>query len=61
MYAAPIAASVYLPPCYNTITDALPAVYLLHGASADETQWPDVRVQSEADALIARGAQPFAR
>lgn len=59
VYAAPIAASVYLPPCYDSIAAKLPAIYLLHGANADETQWPDVRVQPEADALIARGVKPF--
>ncbi len=59
VYAQPVSVSLYLPPCYESSTKPLPVLYLLHGANADETQWPDLRVQVEADALIANGAQPF--
>ncbi len=58
-YGAPITASVYLPPCYDQWPGRLPAIYLLHGGNANETQWPDLRVQAEADALIAARAAPF--
>src|SRR5262245_39966446 len=58
-YGASVPISVYLPPCYGTTTGLFPAIYLLHGANADETQWPDVGVQSAADALIRRGAARF--
>jgi enterochelin esterase-like enzyme len=58
VYGAPVAISVYEPPCYST-SDQLPVIYLLHGGNADETQWPDLRVQPEADRLIAQGAAPF--
>ncbi len=58
-YGAPIMASVYLPPCYDQRPGKLPAIYLLHGGNADDTQWPDLRVQAAADALIAAGAAPF--
>ncbi len=59
VYAQVIPVSVYLPPCYTSSTGRLPVIYLLHGGGADETQWPDLRVQAEADTLIANGAQPF--
>src|SRR5262249_23645182 len=53
VYQRLIATSVYLPPCYDWIVAPLPAIYLLHGANTDQTQWPDVGVQTAADALIA--------
>jgi len=59
VYAQPVPVSIYLPPCYESTTERLPVIYLLHGGNADETQWPDLRVQAEADALIAKGTQPF--
>jgi enterochelin esterase-like enzyme len=58
-YGQPVAASVYLPPCYDWTPGSLPVVYLLHGGGTDQTQWPDLNVQTEADALIAQGAPPF--
>jgi enterochelin esterase-like enzyme len=58
-YGTPTAASVYLPPCYDRLAGKLPVIYLLHGATSDETQWPDLNVQLEADRLIAEGAAPF--
>jgi len=54
-----VPATVYLPPCYNQTSAPLPVIYLLHGGNSDETQWPDLNVQTEADALIAGGAAPF--
>ncbi len=59
IYGQSVPVSVYLPPCYSSATERLPAIVLLHGANADDTQWPDLRVQAEADALIAQGAAPF--
>jgi enterochelin esterase-like enzyme len=59
VYGAPVAVSVYLPPCYTVVRDPFPVIYLLHGSNADETQWPDLRVQPDADALIGRGTTPF--
>ncbi len=49
--------SLYLPPCYRTDFNRLyPVLYLLHGLNADQTQWPDLNVASDADALISQGA-----
>jgi enterochelin esterase-like enzyme len=49
--------SLYLPPCYETDSARLyPVLYLLHGANADHTQWPDLNVKPDADALIDEGA-----
>jgi enterochelin esterase-like enzyme len=59
IYGSSIAISVYIPPCYASVSDRLPVIYLLHGGNADETQWPDLRVQQAADDLIAHGAAPF--
>src|SRR5689334_20052865 len=56
IYSKPVAVNVYLPPCYTANrASAYPVIYLLHGGSADETQWPDLNVQRAADALIAGG------
>jgi enterochelin esterase-like enzyme len=59
VYNRPVAASVYLPPCYDQLPGPLPVIYLLHGANTDETQWPDVGVQAAADGIIAQGGRPF--
>jgi|SRR5579859_15161 len=60
VYGQPVAASVYLPPCYDQLPGPVAVIYLLHGANADETQWPDLGVQAAADAIIAQGGLPFA-
>jgi len=50
---------VYLPPCYASATgQRFPTVYLLHGGTADETQWPDVGITTAADELLAAGRAP---
>jgi enterochelin esterase-like enzyme len=50
-----VAYSIYLPPCYGADkTDIYPVLYLLHGAGADHTQWPDLNVAPDADTLIAQ-------
>src|SRR5262249_51698573 len=59
IYKSSIAISIYVPPCYASVADRLPVIYLLHGGNADETQWPDLRVQQSADDMIAHGAAPF--
>src|SRR5215813_14038538 len=55
LYHKPVAVSVYLPPCYDSIAvddqPLYPVIYLLHGGGADETQWPDLNVQLAADSL----------
>ena len=58
-YGRPVLASVYVPACYDWTPGKLPVIYLLHGGNADETQWPDLRLATEADAMIAAGAPPF--
>ncbi len=43
------------PPCYDTDTTRLyPTLYLLPGANADHTQWPDLNIAPDADRLIAQ-------
>lgn len=47
--------NLYLPPCYSQAPTRLyPALYLLHGANADDTQWLDLNVASDADELISQ-------
>lgn len=47
---------LYLPPCYNRDPNRIfPVLYLLHGAHADDTQWLDLNITSNADALIGQG------
>jgi S-formylglutathione hydrolase FrmB len=47
---------VYLPACYDAQpTRSFPVLYLLHGASADPSQWPDVGVVAAADSAIGSG------
>jgi enterochelin esterase-like enzyme len=54
-----IAYSIYLPPCYAADPARVyPALYLLHGANADHTQWPDLNVATEADSLIGQRRMP---
>ncbi|HEX7976244.1 MAG TPA: alpha/beta hydrolase-fold protein, partial [Anaerolineales bacterium] len=54
-----VAYSIYLPPCYDTDAEHIyPALYLLHGANTDHTQWPDLNVATDADSLIAQKAIP---
>ena len=56
-----LAFSLYTPPCYAANPSRLyPALYLLHGANADHTQWPDLNIASNADSLIAQhSTAPF--
>lgn len=51
---------VYLPDDYEGSPAAsYPVLYLLHGASADETAWVDrVNIQERADRLIREGRMP---
>ena len=60
IYGKPVAANVYLPPCYGTnATSLYPVFYLLHGGGADQSQWLDLNVQTAADALIVQSQWPF--
>ena len=44
---------IYVPPGFETAEpDTMPLLLLLHGATADETQWIDVGVASAADCMI---------
>ena len=47
---------IYIPPGFeHAPPDSVPLLVLLHGASADETQWIDVGIASAADCLIGSG------
>ena len=50
---------IYLPPCYREDRSRrYPTIYLLHGGSADETQWSDIGIPASADRLITSGIIP---
>jgi enterochelin esterase-like enzyme len=45
---------LYLPPCYQTDGNRrFPVVYLFHGATYDDGQWPRLGVTETAERLIA--------
>lgn len=51
--------SIYLPPDYEKSARQYPVVYLLHGATDDETTWIRLgQVNSAADRVIASGQIP---
>jgi len=51
--------SLYLPDGYETGETRYPVLYLLHGASGNETSWPEAGgVEATADRLIAAGEIP---
>jgi enterochelin esterase-like enzyme len=52
--------AVYLPPgaLPRGSGGGYPTLYLLHGAGADESQWPAIGVTDAADRLIADGSIP---
>lgn len=50
---------IYLPPCYDTTSEIrYPVVYLLHGLSYRQDQWPRLGLVSMMDELIAAGEIP---
>ncbi len=52
---------IYLPPCYDQLTNLrYPVLYLLHGQTYTDAQWVDMGVPPVADTLIHSGqAAPF--
>jgi enterochelin esterase-like enzyme len=59
--SAPMAYSVYLPPCYDQFLDKrYPVLYLLHGQTYSMDQWPRLGAVTAADGLILSGESvPF--
>ena len=50
---------IYVPPGFEAAApDSMPLLVLLHGATADETQWLDVGVAGAADCMIGSGDIP---
>jgi enterochelin esterase-like enzyme len=50
---------IYLPPCYAENTEArYPTLYLLHGLTADDSQWDELGVDERANALITSEELP---
>lgn len=47
---------VYLPPCYDALTEqSFSVLYLIHGQSFNDDQWDRLGADETADALIATG------
>jgi enterochelin esterase-like enzyme len=52
----PMAVKIYLPPCYSETRDpGYPVLYMLHGQTYDEEQWPRLGLLNAADKLITAG------
>jgi enterochelin esterase-like enzyme len=50
---------VYLPPCYEADAEVrYPVVYLLHGLSYQQDQWPRLGLTATLDALVALHRHP---
>ena len=49
---------IFVPSCDSCTGAGLPVIYLLHGASADESQWDDVAIDEAADEGRAKGIFP---
>ncbi|MBN2500916.1 MAG: esterase family protein [Anaerolineales bacterium] len=55
----PLNYRVYLPPCYHADnTTRYPVLYLIHGQTFTDDQWPRLGVAEVADAMIAAGEAP---
>lgn len=55
----PLWVRVYLPPCYlEEPQRGYPALYLLHGQSADDALWDRLGADEAADRLITSGEAP---
>lgn len=50
-----LSATVYLPPCYASLTRHYPVIYLLHGLGYYHDQWARLGMPAAADDLLARG------
>jgi enterochelin esterase-like enzyme len=51
---------IYMPPCYEYSTERYPVLYLLHGQTFRQDQWPRIGAPKAADMLIHSGqALPF--
>jgi enterochelin esterase-like enzyme len=52
----PFEFTVYLPPCYSNSSERpYPVLYMLHGQSNNNEQWPRLGLLDTADELIAAG------
>ena len=49
---------VYVPPCYFQSERRYPVVYLLHGASNDDTHWQDIGVTDMLDRGLSLNRYP---
>jgi enterochelin esterase-like enzyme len=55
-----IPLQVYLPPCYDQVTDRYPTLILLHGKPFSAANWEDLGVVDVADEGIRQGLwRPF--
>src|SRR3989338_8101240 len=51
----PIDALIYLPPCYASMFEYYPVLYLIHGLNYKEDQWQRLGAPRAADLLSAAG------
>ncbi len=56
LLSRPLAVKIYLPPCYSeTREPGYPVLYMLHGQTYDEEQWPRLGLLNAAGKLITAG------
>lgn len=58
VYGEADVVSVHFTPCTLDQPNPNAIIYLLHGAGADQTQWPDVDAFTAADAAVLDGTMP---
>ncbi len=49
---------IYLPPGYESSTELLATIYLLHGSTFDESQWVELGIIEYAETAIREGRWP---
>ncbi len=55
----PMQFNLYLPPCYDPARQpGYPALYMIHGQTYNQDQWPRLGIAEQADALISSGELP---
>lgn len=57
--SGPFFFSIYLPPCFENNPGArYPVLYMIHGQTYSDDQWPRLGIGEAADALIRSGEAP---
>ncbi|MBI4926992.1 MAG: hypothetical protein HY835_04450 [Anaerolineae bacterium] len=56
----PLEYQIYFPPCYDDSGETrYPVLYMFHGQTYKDDQWPRLGIGKAANAVINAGARPF--